>query len=309
MLSWLRSACLLLALALSLPALLAHAQVAGAAESYDRLVEQGLAAFHADRKWEARGYFERAHALLPSARTWRVLGLADFALERFSLAKQELSAALTDARNPLTAEQSREASDYLAWIRSSHASLQLECSPADAAVQVDGQPQTLSEVVLTPGEHQVRVVAAGYEPRERTVRLEVAQTFVLTIALTPVRASGETAPPLKAAASEPAAHGTSWPLWLGGAGVAAVVGGATLFALGVADYNNVEHASQGSQFSQLEASHDRAPWFTGVGLGVGLAGLASIATAALILTAEPRRSEPAVSLRARPSAFELRGSF
>ncbi|HTU59491.1 MAG TPA: hypothetical protein VMF89_13670, partial [Polyangiales bacterium] len=49
--------------------------------SYDALVTAGLEAFEADRASEARAAFERAHALQPSARTLRVLGLTAVALD------------------------------------------------------------------------------------------------------------------------------------------------------------------------------------------------------------------------------------
>jgi hypothetical protein len=70
--------------------------------AYAKAIEQAVRAFNEGRFVEARTHFGQAHALWPSARTWRGLGSTDFELGHYEEAVQELSQALRDPRGALS---------------------------------------------------------------------------------------------------------------------------------------------------------------------------------------------------------------
>src|SRR5262245_44709083 len=92
----------------------AGAALAQAPSDYDALLEQAVRASAEKRFLEARELFGRAHALSPSARTLRALGIVSVALADYTSAKRELEAALSDEVLPLTAEQRQEVSEIVA---------------------------------------------------------------------------------------------------------------------------------------------------------------------------------------------------
>src|SRR5262245_28844317 len=75
------------------------------ASEYDDLVLRALTAYDAGRWDEARGLFERAHAIDPTARTLRTIGMAAFNQGDLIAALQNLEGALVDPRKPLTDDQ------------------------------------------------------------------------------------------------------------------------------------------------------------------------------------------------------------
>ncbi|HTU60645.1 MAG TPA: hypothetical protein VMF89_19470, partial [Polyangiales bacterium] len=81
---------LMLLLGLAVAASSAHAQGKAPSPEYQQLIDRGLAAYQAQRPAEARSLFAQAHALQPGARTLRALGIADLALDNFTMAKDEL---------------------------------------------------------------------------------------------------------------------------------------------------------------------------------------------------------------------------
>jgi tetratricopeptide (TPR) repeat protein len=174
-----------LALACAWPtAPVAHAEApADAQAEYDTVVERALAAFDAQRFDEARSLFERAHALQPSARTLRGLGVTAFAQNRYALAKPELEASLIDTRRPLTQAQRDEVTGFLSWMNSSLGTLRLQLSPAHAIALVDTQAVNPGTTLLEPGEHRLDVRASGFHSHEQTIVLTLDKPLDLAIAL------------------------------------------------------------------------------------------------------------------------------
>jgi tetratricopeptide (TPR) repeat protein len=96
----------LVALSLAvLAASAAHAQEETRPSEYLEAVEEGVTAHRAGRWEEAYSSFSRAHALAPSARTHRALGMTAFELGNYPEAFRSLDAALSDPRRPLSDEQ------------------------------------------------------------------------------------------------------------------------------------------------------------------------------------------------------------
>jgi hypothetical protein len=297
---------------------------------YRSLMDRGLAAYGQQRFAEARAFFARGHALAPSARTQRALGIADLALDNFTLAREELQAALDNRSSPLTADQRGEVAELLAWMRANLGTLHLRCTPVHAEAMIDGRPVKLPEVLLEPNEHRLLVTANGFVPREQTFTLRLEQPLTLEVALVresevarasaagnprvapgaPVNAGSPAARadtlrpeaaqlPTPGPAAPPAAPSGGpklWP-WIGGGGAVLLIAGGALLLAGLSDKSTVENARRGSTLADLEPAHDRVPWLTGGGIALGAVGIAGIGTAAVLLFSErERRSDVAWSV-------------
>jgi tetratricopeptide (TPR) repeat protein len=68
---------------------------------YAHEISAAIEAYNADEYAIAREHFMQAHALRPSARTWRGLGTTAFELKSYDDAVRELTFALEDTRNAL----------------------------------------------------------------------------------------------------------------------------------------------------------------------------------------------------------------
>jgi len=150
---------------------------------YDRLIQQASDAYGTKNYEHARDLFEQAHVLQPSARTFRGLGIAAFALNRYAQARPELEASLVDARKPLPREQRREVTDILNWMKQSLGTLRLELAPPHALALIDDQAATAGTNLLELGEHQLVVRASGYTQREQAFLLEREHPLTLRVEL------------------------------------------------------------------------------------------------------------------------------
>ncbi|HTU58045.1 MAG TPA: hypothetical protein VMF89_06420, partial [Polyangiales bacterium] len=259
-------------------------------------VDAGLAAYQAGRYGEARKSFARAHAARQSSRTFRALGITDFALDDFASAHQELSAALTDPREPIPAEQRQEVQALLTWMHDKLAHLQLARTPRNAEVFVDDARTETDEVWVAPGEHHIRATASDHIAYNRMLNLTAgAEAHSLAIVLQPKT-------------SRVAAASDTW-LWVGGASVLALAAGGTLFGLGRLQIDEVEQPGPPfRQASDAEAQQLRGQWLTGLGIGIGSAGLVGIATA-LVLRVRDDRERSTLHVSIAPTHVTVRGSF
>ena len=138
----------------------------------DRLLDDGVAAYHAQDYPRARALFAQAHAEEPTARTLRVLGFCDIELGQYLRAAEELEAALAETHKPLTDPQRAEVTEMLAKARSFLGRLVLDLQPADAVLELDGAPVSGTSFWLEPGQHALRVSAPDY--RASTLRFGVS---------------------------------------------------------------------------------------------------------------------------------------
>ncbi len=170
----------------SLPRRAAHAQetrVEGA--EYREVLSQAVAEFDAGRFAEAKALFERAHALEPTARTFRALGMCAFEMRDYSAAVVALEQALVDPRRPLGPEQREDVERLLASARAFAVELPLELEPGDAELTVDRVPATVraGKLLLNPGPHDVRATAEGFAPSSFRLVAERGRTPPLRIVL------------------------------------------------------------------------------------------------------------------------------
>ena len=214
---------------------LVHAQSAG--DPYKTAIETAVLEFEHGNWPEARVLFEQAHALRPSARTLRGMGMVSFELKQYVRAEQELQAALVDMRAPLSEAQRHEVLGLLLRLEQFIGKLKVNVAPeaAHARILLDGSP-IAAELKLEVGPHELSVQAPGYRSIARTVSIEGGKNMRLELTLTALDLSARSPQPSAAgtdsavvvAADKPAPLLERWWFW---AAVGAVVVGGTVAAV------------------------------------------------------------------------------
>jgi hypothetical protein len=210
-----------------------------AATEYDALVFRALAEYDAGRWDEARALFERAHAIDPTARTLRTIGMAAFNQADYVGALRHLEMALVDTRKPLTDEQRTHVLSLIDRSSRMVGRYRVRLSPSGASILVDGAaPALLSEdeLLVVPGKHLLRVTALGHHPLERTLETRGGERQKLELLLQPegsaplaAASGGESARPGTSSASVDTADASTSTFGI----VSLSIGGAALIASGV----------------------------------------------------------------------------
>jgi hypothetical protein len=133
--------------------------------SYQGVKALAVEEWNAGRWAEARALFLLAHSLKPSARTLRALGKTAFELRLYPEAVRELSAALSDLRQPLDPAMRSEVRSLLQRAESFVGRYHIQLQPPDAHLRVDGGTPVLEadgSVLLALGHHQLEIEASGY---------------------------------------------------------------------------------------------------------------------------------------------------
>ena len=149
---------------------LAVATASAQPRSYERTIRQAVAEFDAGHWAEARALFEEAHAIAPSARTLRGLGMCAFELREYAEAVRALRASLESTERPLTRLQREQVEDLLARARAFIGRFNVVVEPAWASLRVDdAEPRFADDgaVVLELGEHVLEASLEGFEPIRR----------------------------------------------------------------------------------------------------------------------------------------------
>ncbi len=178
---------------------------ADSAESatYRASIEEAVQHFSAGRWSAARSAFARAHALAPSARTFRGLGLAAFYLQDFVAARNAFEQALRDARKALPADQRSELERLLALTVRETGRFELQVSPQNAQVMADGAPVTEPVLVLGRGAHVISLQAEGYQSLRSELAVHGAEDRALSLAMTEQPKSAEPEPGLAVVSPPP----------------------------------------------------------------------------------------------------------
>jgi hypothetical protein len=283
---------------------------------YQHLIRTATQEFESGNFGEAHALFERAHRLDPNARTWRGLGYASFELRHYLQATQEFSAALNDQKKPLTDTQRKQAEELVDRAKTYLATVDLEVSPPQAKLWLDGQPAHGRTLIVDPGEHQLSARADGFRDAELRWSLDSGEHRTLQVNLQRMEASADAPSPAPTSvmstqhADRPAPSASMAPYVVLAASGAVAVAGGVLIAFSLADTSRVEHASKGTNWADIKGAYDRAPALMTAGavlLGIGVAG----ATTGLVwMSSTTTESAVAVTLRVGPSgAVELRGTF
>lgn len=259
---------------------------------YDASIQQAIVEFDAGHWDEARALFRQAHAISPSARTWRGLAITAFELRRYVDASQELKAALSDTQKPLTDTQRAELEELLQRTRAFLSSYRLSLQPADLTLSVDGGPGQPNdgELLLDPGPHALSFRAPGYLEQRLELHAEAGQHSQLAITLPPEPevSSLAASEPVRAQEAAPkAALGTPSAKWdapaprylvawtLGGASALSALTAVTLGALAKRDADRY----QGCSLSPARCEHLRSEgmrYQTATNVMFGVAGACAI---------------------------------
>ena len=240
-----------------------HAQGKDSPE-YQAAIAEAIAEFQAGNWAEAQTLFREAHRLSPSARTLRGLGIVAFELRRYVDALDFLQQALDDPRKPLDAQQRAGTREQIARAERFIARFEVELSPAEAQISVDGAPRALrdGQLRLDPGERELTVSAEGYQRESRRIVVEGGARGRLSFQL---HAEGEPsasspAGPPGPVASEPAPadDGGGIPtgaLIVGSVGLALLAGSAVTGSLALSAKGELEDAC-GTRMTSCDEKHE-----------------------------------------------------
>ncbi len=172
---------------------------------YEQLVREAVAEFEAQRVEEARVLFLQAHTIAPNARTFRGIGLTSFELRDYPQAYRALSAARTETRRPLTADQRTEVDGLLERTLRFLAFYTVVLEPSSAVLVVDGSTAVMESdgrMILGIGTHTLVASAPGHREGTRTVRVVGGEEEELRLVLesesvsaAPVVRTSDDAPP------------------------------------------------------------------------------------------------------------------
>lgn len=155
---------------------------------YSELIADAIVAQQQEDFERARALFTEAHALEPSARTLRGLGVVAFRQTDMVGAFVYLSASLQHPNKPLDEELQASVKLLLAEVRGKVARFSLKREPSQLTLTMDGQPPVRGsegELVVLPGVHTLHASLPGY--LDQSFRLEAHPGLwrVLNLALIP----------------------------------------------------------------------------------------------------------------------------
>jgi hypothetical protein len=284
-----------------LPLMAARAHAADSPE-YSKLLQDGVQEFGLGNYGEARLLFSRAHAISPTARTFRGLGLCDYEQRHYVNAIAELEAALTDTRRPLTPELREQVEPVLERAKQFVGRYQLRVPLGVTRLTLDGTSQPLpahGELLLDPGPHRIEIEPEDLTPvvRELTVEVGARQELSLLPAPPPAEPVVAQTPepelqPLAAPVAPPAEAQPRVFTWVA-VGLTGVFGAGILgFGLGAKSKNTTfrQQADMGLvPDAQLKSSGQTFETLTNVSI-VGCA--LSAAAAVTLFIVEGKRGEP-----------------
>ncbi|MGD8863407.1 MAG: hypothetical protein PVI30_25560 [Myxococcales bacterium] len=293
----------------------------GSKDDYDRVVLEALAAYRAGEWAAARAGFERAHALRPTARTLRTIGMAAFNQGEMLTALTHLQASLEDDRRPLTAEQRKEVSRLIRRAGRAVGRLRLDVHPEQARVEVDGlEPTRLSDghLLLEPGRHELVVRAEAHETHRQHLRVAAGDRATLEVRLErvapapvvlPVAAPASGAPSVARVSPEPSPVDHTWSWIALSVGAAGAITGGVATGLALSERSALDDACDDrvcgpDQHDRL----DRYDTLRTVAIAGGVLGALGLATGTVLLLreGEPER-EPRIEAVLGPAYAGVRG--
>jgi len=236
---------------------------------YRQLIRDGVAEFDRQNWSEARAFFERAHALKPSARTLRGLGFVAYEMHNYVEAESLLAKALRTQNGALTRAQRKHTQALLSKVHAFIGRYTLELTPPNVELLLDGRPSALptGRLRLNVGEHRLIFQHPGYldaELRldvrggeEETLKVELRLDRLTTRPKAPVPAAPLIPHPMPRPAPEPA-ESSSWLespwFWAGLVTLAAAGGVALGFHLTAGDAPSAPAPNTGVKFATLGAA-------------------------------------------------------
>jgi len=308
---------------------------APASTGYAEAINEAVGHYSAGRWRQAQEAFERAHALQPSARTYRGLGLAAFYLDDFAAAREAFERALADERRPLAADQRRELAELLETCARETDRFELRIAPASARVELDGVPTDRRVLFLARGQHALAVSAqdhlseratltiAGGEQRSLQLTLAALdpRQAVAPVVVPPASPSGPTRkaaiPPDTSPSAEPSRRGRPRVLtWVAAAAVPVFAGtAAAVWLTGEAERDEIEQecSREGCDEAETNRRFDDAglgahQTWTNVSLVASGVALAA-AVVLFVVEGEAAAGSSSVEVGATSSQATLHGRF
>jgi hypothetical protein len=161
---------------------------------YREAVEGAIAEFSAGNYPEAQTLFQRAHGILPNARTLRGLGVVAFEQRSYTESARLLEAALASKERHLEGELRRDTEGALARARMFIGQLELTLSPPEAEVLVDGEAVHVrpgEPLTLDVGTHTLAFHANGHRPQERKLQVQGMKRLAWRVELQPLHTAEE----------------------------------------------------------------------------------------------------------------------
>lgn len=217
----------------------ARAQLAPAeqadADAYRTAIAQALTEYDLGHFEEARALFQKAHAIEPSARTFRGLGKTEFELRNYPACIDAMQQALDSSVKPLEGALRAETEDLLQRAKEFVGRFSLSIRPVTAAtVLLDGAPVAPRDngMALSIGEHTLDVRADGYASERRKFTVSSGMEERVVILLKPASATGgaHAGAALRKDSGTRPLYKNPW-LWTG---VGLVVAGAAAAGIGIA---------------------------------------------------------------------------
>lgn len=154
---------------------------------YQEAISQALIEYDLAHYEEARTLFAKAHAIAPSARTWRGLGMVEFELRNYLVSIEALQNALRDPVRRLGPELRNDTEILLKRAKEFVTRVELEVVPAaQSSVLIDGgavERRSDGSLMLPVGDHVIEVHAVGYRTERRKLSLVGGREERVQIAL------------------------------------------------------------------------------------------------------------------------------
>jgi tetratricopeptide (TPR) repeat protein len=216
------------------------------AAKYEHAIAQAVDEHERGNFAEAREHFREAHALEPSARTLRGLGMVEFELRNYGESVHFLEAALASETKTLPPDLHEEVARLLERARAYVGEIHVDVQPGSASVSVDGVsvasgPQ--ASLSLQIGSHLLEFRADGRRPERRFVTVRGREQINIQVVLNPL----ENEHALQAIASQQVAHQDSLrrKAWIWTAAGAVVVAAAVGIGVAVRNKNHEPSAPYG----------------------------------------------------------------
>lgn len=176
---------------------------------YSALIDRAAHEYERGNWPEAKVFFVRAHAMRPSARTLRGLGLTSYEMRSYVEACDFLRLALDSRERPLTDKLRTQAETALSEASAFIARYRVSLEPKAATLKVDDRPPVLREgtLWLDPGTHLISAELQGWKTLTRSVLVQGGEQGELRLSLEPSDAIA--AQPRNAAAPGEELAGTS----------------------------------------------------------------------------------------------------
>lgn len=292
---------------------------------YQQKVADAIAEYDRGNWAEARALFLDAHALSPSARTWRTLGMTAFELRDYVSALRELNASLDDPQRPLDAQLRVEVEALLDRTRAFVGRFHVAVEPSSATLWVEDRQARIEAdgtLLLGLGEHVLRARLDGYSPSQLALRVAGREDSRVELKLEPAASPAAVVartPPLPASQPVVSPSGTSGTgagrtlTWVAAASAVAFAGA----ALGLRFASDSEFDRLKRQCREMPEGGCQADTVddskldtletltTASAVSAGAAAIAAV----VLFFAEGAEREPDVGLAIEPTQAQLMGRF